>query len=58
MVASVQKYIDSIPSLDELRTSLAKCLREADLLRKLIRLAEQRRRVLQATDNEGNSGNG
>ncbi len=53
---SVEQYFDSIPPLSDLRSRLSRCVREAALLRKLIRLAEQRQRVLQATNAEASGG--
>jgi hypothetical protein len=41
----LDEYMESLPHLSELRERLAKNLRERELLRKLVRLVEQKERA-------------
>ena len=41
----LDEYVESLPQLSELRERLAKNLRERELLRKLVRLVEQKERA-------------
>jgi hypothetical protein len=45
MATTVEEYFQSIPSTAELRQKLAKNQRERDLIKKLLRIAEQKERM-------------
>ena len=45
MAESVDQYIESLPSLDELRQKLARNQRERDLIKKLLKIAEQKEQI-------------
>ena len=43
--SDVEEFIAQIPEPDEIRTRLCETLRQADLLKQLLRLANKRQRV-------------
>ena len=45
LMSAAKTYIDNIPDLTELRKKLAENLQERDLLKQLVKLAEQRDRL-------------
>ena len=49
MAESVDQYIKSLPPAEELRQKLARNLRERDLIKKLLKIAEQKERIKAVT---------